>query len=354
MRDGDGQERGCCPGCIKKYAFRPGLDWRDLSKSCMEFRPVAASAAGSSGKGSSSSGTSTRGPRPASSSCGSAGGSSSDTNGTTTKEKEDDTVVLCTTTTAAEEVDNSNLCSHCGCDASEHEFVVLSERESVLFSQLRPVFRQREFSVTSGVQLAVSASHKLARELGEPERHQQFTYGEILENTFLPLINRLWTEFRPVNNRRSFGGTFYDLGCGLGKAALLAACSDWGFESAVGVELLPDLLDKAENLKTAVLRDQACAAVRPRLETVSFEKADLNEYVVPADARVVFVAATMFKSDLLLNIRKNLRQVDPVNTLIITLQHVLKDVVVREEVKIACTWGMTKAVVCQLADNEDK
>ncbi|CAD7961001.1 unnamed protein product [Amoebophrya sp. A25] len=95
--------------------------------------------------------------------------------------------------------------------------------------------------------------------------------------------------------------------------------------------------------------------VKHRLATTEFEllEEDLNTYEVPGDARVVFIAATMFKAPLLANIRRNLsKYVDPKTCLIITLQLKLDNVKIIEEVPIACSWGITKAIICTLDDGE--
>ncbi|CAD7961003.1 unnamed protein product, partial [Amoebophrya sp. A25] len=45
-------------------------------------------------------------------------------------------------------------------------------------------------------------------------------------------MNRLHANFRPEANRKSIGGTFYDLGCGIAKSLYLSACSEWRFRKA--------------------------------------------------------------------------------------------------------------------------
>mmetsp|Transcript_23907 Transcript_23907/g.60378 ORF Transcript_23907/g.60378 Transcript_23907/m.60378 type:complete len:444 (-) Transcript_23907:88-1419(-) len=441
MRDLEGVERGWCPICVERYSFSSAsnraasrsLHWSELAKSCLEFQPQSPirrrlqELRKPSGR---SPGSRTTAPTTTSIAdpniiCPAAPGDpapavDSVVDNSSVLVPEEAAEVVAQDGREAEEYDVDDLCRHCGCPASSHARLSLQQSEKDVLTFVRPVFKQRQFSVSNGISVSVTEAFRMAREKNE-ERNEEFVYGEILENTFLPLLNELWTwsdfysedeilhrekQIKPPCRR---GGVFYDLGCGFGKAAVLAALSDWNFESCVGVELLPDLLSVGQKMvkellektqevasdestscsssstssststsasaasnittgtstATSTTAAAAAAAVRfseytkdtlaeqhavwrEQLKQVGFEKRDLNTYQVPPDARLIYVAATMFKEDLRQNIRRNLANVDPKNTLLVTIQHQLPDTVLVREVKLACSWGITKAFVCKL------
>ena len=342
MRDLVGVERSCCPECVSRYSSASGrpLHWTDYGKSCFEFK--LANSSSLTRKSTASSALLSTTDEPVSLS---------------TIEEQD---FLCSTppsssisTSTSAGFGPAAFClsgpaeagvCQCGCPAAAHTPTSFTESESQAIDSLRPVFRDIA-PLPIAVELAISTSRKLAEERGGPgaARNDEFVYGEILENTFLPFLNSLFREFGATETADS--GIFYDLGCGAGKAALLAACSEWQFQKSIGVELLSELLQLGVSIRD-IVRDNLM--VRSEMEKVSFECEDLHSFRPGADARVIYVAATMFGPDLLRSIRRNLEGISD-EALIVTIKNRLPDVEVLKVVELICSWGVSKAYVCKLA-----
>lgn len=106
------------------------------------------------------------------------------------------------------------------------------------------------------------------------------TYGEVVCASFLQILSYVATSKTRIdavtdgNNR-----IFYDLGCGTGRAVICAALSPHQFQKVIGIELIPELLESAGNVKNC-LQD----AVTSSLTDISQEasKAKLKSFAAVA------------------------------------------------------------------------
>jgi SAM-dependent methyltransferase len=69
------------------------------------------------------------------------------------------------------------------------------------------------------------------------------TFGEIVPQSFLQVLN-FTSKDAPLSGR-----TFVDLGSGTGRACMCAALSPHGFDTVLGIELMPALCEQSENVK---------------------------------------------------------------------------------------------------------
>jgi SAM-dependent methyltransferase len=156
---------------------------------------------------------------------------------------------------------------------------------------------------------------------------EDFTYGEVHDATFLKFLNSLHRSRIKCGKRAGtrsgagvHGGSFYDMGCGLGKPVFLAALSDWGFSRCVGVEMLPRVLEKArvlnDNLQhkfqqhrqpyhgtVTSLSASAPSALAYSASTVRFVQGDVRTVELPPDVRLVYICSQMWGMEFLQQIR---------------------------------------------------
>jgi SAM-dependent methyltransferase len=135
------------------------------------------------------------------------------------------------------------------------------------------------------------AGYKLShRDRNErPQAERSFVYGEVLPHSFEALVSVA----APKPGER-----FVDLGCGVGKAVLLAALQ-FPFGSLTGVELLPSLVGACRDALQGFDRTlrPALPADRQAVE-ISFVEQDLRHYSL-YEADVVFVHASCFERALM-------------------------------------------------------
>ena len=80
------------------------------------------------------------------------------------------------------------------------------------------------------------------------------TYGEIVPSSFHQIL-----DYVSSSNSSSDGpfkeklGTFYDLGCGTGRAVVCAALSPHLFMKVIGIEIIPDLYESAVEVRSCLL-----------------------------------------------------------------------------------------------------
>jgi predicted RNA methylase len=77
------------------------------------------------------------------------------------------------------------------------------------------------------------------------------TFGEIVPQSFLQVLN-FTSKDAPLSGR-----TFVDLGSGTGRACICAALSPYGFDTVLGIELMPALCEQSESVKRKL--QQMCA-----------------------------------------------------------------------------------------------
>lgn len=115
--------------------------------------------------------------------------------------------------------------------------------------------------------------------------HQDsLVYGEVEYESFIHILR--WI---PVQR----GGTFYDLGSGSGRAVFTARLMH-DFEMCTGVELLPELHELANEVKSVYHE----TTTKLSFDAVSFHCQDILKYDW-SDGAVVFVHSTCFEDDLL-------------------------------------------------------
>ena len=114
--------------------------------------------------------------------------------------------------------------------------------------------------------------------------HQSLTYGEIEFSSFKEILDLVSP--KP-------GEIFYDLGCGVGKPVFASALL-YSFEKTVGVEILPELYNKAMELKERFNKE-----ILPNLPykiSVEFICNDILEQNF-SEADIVYIASTCFDTD---------------------------------------------------------
>ena len=111
------------------------------------------------------------------------------------------------------------------------------------------------------------------------------TYGEI-EWSSLKFIAEYIAKMSGYSNHK---GSFYDLGCGRGRAVLYMALSGL-FEKSVGIEVLPERITLAQSALVTLKASIPNAGHKIRLYEASF----LNTSFKYKDAQVVFLSNMCF------------------------------------------------------------
>lgn len=96
---------------------------------------------------------------------------------------------------------------------------------------------------------------------------ETLTYGEIVPESFMQILS-LCDAFARSS---SCPKTFVDLGCGTGKAVFVASLGSSVFERAVGIDIIPGLVEAAQDVKTRlemVLSSTIQPQTQPRSEQV--------------------------------------------------------------------------------------
>jgi Histone methylation protein DOT1 len=99
---------------------------------------------------------------------------------------------------------------------------------------------------------SMSLSNEYRKSLGKEST--ALTYGEIVPESFLQILQLC---------HKPRGGTFVDLGCGVGKANFVAALSSIGFDKVWGIEIVPDLVLAAESVRELLSAAVESAKVTP-------------------------------------------------------------------------------------------
>ena len=127
-----------------------------------------------------------------------------------------------------------STCRTCGCAAESHSSVEVTDYEYQCLDVARKLFAPFELPLCMWQSVRDTYNLGLGRDA--------FTYGEVGELSFLRLLDRIQTLLSSnVEGHRCSTKAFYDLGCGVGKACILAALHPIGFCKSVGVELLPGI-----------------------------------------------------------------------------------------------------------------
>lgn len=132
------------------------------------------------------------------------------------------------------------MCAGCGCPPASHEAAEVTPTEAHCLAAARDILAPMDLSIV--IRQSVHDTTNLGME------RDQFLYGEVGDLSFLRMLDRICTHWAAAG-AAGRGGVFYDLGCGAGKAVVLAAFhAEAGFRRCVGVELLPGLAAMARGL----------------------------------------------------------------------------------------------------------
>lgn len=125
------------------------------------------------------------------------------------------------------------------------------------------------------------------RTIGEGYDKQEYTYGEIVFPSFLPLLE---LAFAGYGER-----IFWDIGCGSAKPVAIAAMSGH-FTQAKGVEFLPDLAQLGKDACTELrkLADEQQVNLCP----IEIMKGDLLKCGWQKEADVVYLSSVCFPKHL--------------------------------------------------------
>lgn len=156
-----------------------------------------------------------------------------------------------------------------------------------------------------------------------------FTYGEIALETFPAILEM----------SRSRGGVFYDLGCGVGKAVIMAALlGRW--HKTVGIELVPDLFNAAQKIHGRF--DRIITPLMSKEEPVpqlDFIKGDIWQ-TDWSDADCVFFQGTCFASDQLKTLATRCEELKPGSKIIVASSLLPSTTLaLRDHAKFRLGWG---------------
>lgn len=230
----------------------------------------------------------------------------------------------------------STTCDGCGCEAGEHEAVTVTEAEARVLQASRCLFAPFDLSI--GVRQSVQDTTMLG--IGR----ETFTYGEVGLLSFLRLLDKV-AALRAGLGCPSTGGTFFDLGCGLGKAVVLAALHPISFERCVGVELLPGLAAAASELGSRFRQEEVAFAEAARRgpALVHFKVGDMMKE--PLDgAALVLLNAGGWQEPNVTRFRRRLLEALPHLCILLTIRKALAEVgsselVHLEELHLPMSWG---------------
>lgn len=179
-----------------------------------------------------------------------------------------------------------------------------------------------------------------------------FTYGEVGLLSFLRLLDRVMSlqeDFKQnglqVNNTQAKNrGVFYDLGCGAGKALVLAALHRIGFDRCVGVELLPGLATAARVLAEQFNRQNSKAPLQ--IVEGDMEKVSLDS------ATMVLLNAGSWQEPSLSRLRDRLSEVLPDGGVLVTIRYPLAKAGTGplepvEDLWLPMSWGEARVYLAQ-------
>lgn len=237
-------------------------------------------------------------------------------------------------------------CRECGCAADAHEDVQVSAVEARCLEAARMLFAPLE------LHLCIRQSVQDTCRLGFTR--DQFTYGEVGELSFLRLLDRARMHMVASTSFAAAGGrVFYDLGCGAGKAVVLAALHPIAFDRCVGVELLPGVAAMARALgQRWQAHDQAMSGAAGRaLPPPTFVEADLFNVALEG-AALILVNAGSWQEPSKSRLRRHLLQSMPDRCLLATIRKPLaeegsSELVHLEELQLPMSWGIAPVFLAE-------
>jgi len=230
-------------------------------------------------------------------------------------------------------LDAGDRCEGCDCPADAHEARATTEAEGRCLEMARPFFAPLTLSL--GIRQSVQDTQSLG--MGR----EGFTYGEVGELSLLRMLDIA----QRLHVNGGSRGLFFDLGCGVGKAIILAALHSIGFSRCIGVELLPGLFALADDLGNRFRA--ACATNDMRaseIADVAFVEGDLMNVDLNG-AALVLVNAGSWQEPALSRLRQHLIDNMPDRCILATIRRpvALQDsqgLVALEEVHLPMSWGL--------------
>mmetsp|Transcript_15627 Transcript_15627/g.43181 ORF Transcript_15627/g.43181 Transcript_15627/m.43181 type:complete len:339 (+) Transcript_15627:92-1108(+) len=232
-------------------------------------------------------------------------------------------------------------CANCGCPAETHDVISTTATEARCLDTARAIFAPLDLSTVIRQSVQDTCSLGFTRE--------DFVYGEVGELSFLRLLDRM-LELRRSGDR----GVFYDLGCGAGKAVILAALhAKARFSRCIGIELLPGLAACAAHLGARYRAASATATAHAEATVegealawaeVSFIEEDLFEANL-SDASVVLVNAGGWQEPNLSRLQAKLLEALPDRCVLATIRKPLfeeqpEGFVELERLDLPMSWGV--------------
>lgn len=154
-----------------------------------------------------------------------------------------------------------------------YEPAVLSARANLVTSALGSVF-----SASSGAAVEYRKQIEAAQACGSVAL--DYTYGEIDLQGFCAILDAVCAGCTAVEGKLwSEPETYADIGCGLGKSMLAAAAYFPSLQTAIGVDISPELCEAASGLLSSSWLE-CCAALPPRPADVMF-RVDCADASVP-------------------------------------------------------------------------
>ena len=236
------------------------------------------------------------------------------------------------------------VCGNCGCAATEHEVTPIDAEEGRILDVARRLFHPFD------LRLCIKQSYKDTVCLGL--ERDGFTYGEVGLLSFLRLLDHVKL-IREKESGPEAGstGVFYDLGCGVGKALVLAALKG-GFDRCIGVELLPGLAAAAR-----VLSEHLC---RESMEVAPVEIIEGDMEKVPLEnASLVLLNAGSWQEPSLSRLRSKLSQVLPDGCVVMTIRYPLAKAGIGslelvEDLWLPMSWGEARVYLAQQRSSQAK
>lgn len=220
-------------------------------------------------------------------------------------------------------------------------FIILKMIIEIPFIDILPIEIKTKYEFYKGLidfdkVFSISDSERKSKNLNGDE----FTYGEIVFQSFLPLLHFVANEM-PVKPR-----VFWDLGCGSGKVLITAALTEL-FEKISGVEYLSGLANMA---KLAIQEYEKNIHKLKIKQAIHFniEEGDLEKYDW-SDADIIYAASLCFPVQLLKAVSekcKFLRKGARIMTLKM-IPGVNEHLKLVHYFKIKMTWGLSDLFVLE-------
>ncbi len=168
--------------------------------------------------------------------------------------------------------------------------------------------------------------YRLSKQARTLQDAPEYTYGEIEFESFLALLSLI----KPTEET-----TFYDLGCGTGKA-VIAASMVYDLKKAVGVELFEGLYLKAVQQQKKLAKISGYQGKAERIQWIHANFLDVNF----SDATLIFINSTAFSPETWQILERHLAQT-AIGSTIMTMSKKLisPEFVIIHQTSMNMSWG---------------